>query len=390
MQSEPSANQAAAGPDRLRPALLAAETRRPSRAGACIDPAPRVGLRTWDDLPPPLSTDSADDALARMRAMFEGALNGILLAYDKGVYVDANPAICRMLGYSRDELVGRSVRDLVAADVDPASLWQRFINDRHQMGRVALRHHDGHLVMVDYMATSHILPDLHLSVLEDASARMQAEAALCAAQDKLKALSVQQQTQFEAFRAEMARDLHDEVGQSLSALQLEADRIADVAPASAERIRELVQQSLSSLRDVARSLRPPALDCGLVPALRALARDTARASDLDVALELPAQAPALAPNVEVAVFRLAQEALNNAIRHACASKLSLCLDQQGGDMVLEICDNGVGFACEQTVHEGGLGLLGMRERALLAGAELQTISARGAGTLVRVRVPLNV
>jgi PAS domain S-box-containing protein len=332
--------------------------------------------------------DGDDPARARMLATFEGTLNGILLADDRGVYVDANPAICRMLGYSRDELIGKSVHELVAADASPAALWQRFIDDRHQHGRVPLRHRDGQTVMVDYTATSNILPDLHLSVLEDATTRMRDEEALLAAKHELVSLSAQQQLQFEAFRAEVARDLHDELGQTLAALQIEADRVATVAPESAQRIRDMVQHSLASLGVITRSLRPPALDCGLVPALRALARDTARARDLEVTVELPPQLPPVSPDLEVTVFRLAQEALNNALRHAQASKLSLCLAHQGSTMVLEISDNGVGFSTDDAVREGSMGLLGMRQRALLAGAELQTISARGAGTLVRLRVPL--
>lgn len=318
----------------------------------------------------------------RLQALFDGALNGILLVDDSGTYVDANPAICRLLGYGRDELVGMTVHQLVVEQAQPAAMWRRFIDERRQIGRVALRHKRGHRVVVDYMATTNILPGLHLSVLEDASARVQAEEASQAA------LSAQQQAHFEAFRGELALDLHDEIGQSLSALQLEADRLEALAPDAAERIRGLVRQGITSLRDISRSLRPPTLDLGLVPALKALARDTTQRSDLDVATEFPAQPRPLPAPLELALYRVAQEALNNALRHSGATRLSLRLVQDEATLTLEVCDNGRGFQPATVAATAGLGLQGMQERARAAGAELDILSTPGAGSLIRVRCPL--
>jgi PAS domain S-box-containing protein len=385
MISAPGATEAASGPAPSLPIIsLSSEGHAQDHTGPDGTPyemAALVGLE--------VGQDSDDEALGRMLAIFEGALSGILLADNEGVYVDANPAICRMLGHTREELVGRSIHDFVSTEANVAELWQRFIDDRHQIGRVALRHKSGHLVLLEYRATSNILPGLHLSVMEDATTRVMAEEGLHAAQKKLIALSAQQQSQFEAFRAEMARDLHDELGQTLGALQLEVQRVEAVVPNLTGHIRALVDQSLSSLRDVTRSLRPPALDLGLLPALRALARDISRASDLDVALELPATLPRLSPDAELMAFRLAQEALNNAVRHSQASQVSLCVSQTNSAVSLEICDNGVGFLIDSVGHESGFGLLGMRERALLAGAELQIVSAPGEGTWVRAVFPMN-
>ncbi len=327
------------------------------------------------------------EALARLQALFDGALNGILLADDQGTYVDANPAICSLLGYARSELVGMSAQQLVVSDAQPATLWRRFLDERRQVGRVALRHKNGQAQLVDYMATAHVQPGLHLSVLEDATKRSETESTLHRAQQKLLALKEQHHERFEEFRAGLARDIHDELGQTLVALQLEADRLQALSPTSAQRIRELVTESMCSVRQLSLALRPAALDLGLVPALKALAVDTTRRSDMDVVTEFPAFLPPLPAVADLMLFRIAQEALNNTMRHADASHvcLSLSLSQDDDALTLEIGDDGCGFEPNTGDSAGGFGLLGMRERAEVAGAELAVISAPGSGALVRVR-----
>lgn len=340
----------------------------------------------WGPSPQEPDAAPADEVRLRLQALFDSALHGILLANDEGIYVDANPAICQMLRYERHQLVGMSVQQLVAAQEPVDELWQRFIDDRRQVGRVALNCGDGRVLMVDYMATTNIQPGLHLSVLQDASERSRTEATLRAAQHRLVELATEQELRIEALRAEVARDLHDELGQTLGALQLEADRLQALAPGPAQRIRELVREGMSSVRDLSLALRPAALDLGLLAALRALAADTTRRTELDVATDLPPALPSLAAPVELMLFRIAQEALSNAARHAGARRVSLCLQQQPDLLLLEVYDDGSGFDAEAV--PGGLGLAGMRERAELIGARFGLLSAPGAGTLVQVQLPL--
>lgn len=348
----------------------------------------RVGWTPWsprgDQAGSKTDAPADNRAAARLQALLDGALNGILLADDRGVYVDANPAICRMLGFERSELVGMTVQQLVVPQAQPDALSRRFLDERRLVGRVALRCKDGSVLQVDYMATTNIQPGLHSSVLEDATRRSETETTLRVAQQKLSTMAAQQHMSFEAFRAGLARDLHDELGQTLGALLLEADRLRDVAPASAKRISELVREGMSSVRDVSLALRPATLDLGLVAALRALAADTTRRSDLDVATELPADLPPLPAFAELMLFRIAQEALSNAVRHAGASQVSMCLSHHDKSLTLEVCDDGRGFDPAAAAGGGGLGLAGMRERAELIGARLTLMSAAHAGTLVRV------
>ena len=192
----------------------------------------------------------------------------------------------------------------------------------------------------------------------------------------------------EAERHRIAQELHDEVGQSLTVVLLGLKRVESQAPASLVpdlvAVRESARTSLDDVRRVARRLRPGVLeDLGLASALAALATEFADHSDAAVRRSFAPGLPALSPEAEVVVYRVAQEALTNAARHADAQSVELSLRRQGDQVVLEVTDDGRGF---EGLEEGS-GLMGMRERAALVRAELSVISQPRRGTTVRLRVP---
>ncbi len=190
----------------------------------------------------------------------------------------------------------------------------------------------------------------------------------------------------EGERRRIARELHDEVGQALTAVILQLDR-ADRSP-GADRLaeaRETVRASLEEVRGIARRLRPEALDdLGLRSALAALTNDMTRRTGLLVERRISPALPALDPEEELVVYRVAQEALTNVVRHAATRSAELCLDARDGRVELEVRDGGAGF--EPGAAPESAGLVGMRERALLIGAELEVRGAVGAGTSVRLRL----
>lgn len=192
----------------------------------------------------------------------------------------------------------------------------------------------------------------------------------------------------ESERARIARELHDEVGQTLTAVALRAERAADEPPQQTEALREIAETVLRSLDDVhriGRELRPEALDdLGLVNALIALSSRVSRQSGIPVRRDLDGQLPPLAPEVELVVYRVAQEALTNALRHARPTGLGLALRQSDDHVVLTVSDDGRGLP----EHRRERGLLGMRERAMLIEAELQIGPASAGGTVVRLSVPV--
>ncbi|MEU6304356.1 HAMP domain-containing sensor histidine kinase [Streptomyces chartreusis] len=193
----------------------------------------------------------------------------------------------------------------------------------------------------------------------------------------------------EAERRRIAQELHDEVGQSMTAILLVLKRAADDAPEplreDLKQAQEITRESLDEVRRLVRRLRPGVLeDLGLVSALTSLSQDFATHTGLRVVRRLDGDLPALDHESELVLYRVAQESLTNAARHADASRVEVSLHGADEAVVLEIADDGRGIeaACE------GAGIRGMRERALLAGATLDITSTPGTGTRIRLTAPV--
>jgi len=192
----------------------------------------------------------------------------------------------------------------------------------------------------------------------------------------------------EGERRRIARELHDEIGQSLTVVLLGLKRAVDRAPDELREELHAVQETLrSSLNDVgrvARRLRPDVLeDLGLLSALNALATEFSQMSGVPVQRRLKPDLPALSAEKELVIYRIAQESLTNVARHAHASRVELSLRAEPDAVVLRVADNGRG-----EVREEGAGIRGMRERALLINARLDIEAVPGVGTDVRLVVPV--
>ena len=195
----------------------------------------------------------------------------------------------------------------------------------------------------------------------------------------------------EAERKRVARDLHDEVNQALTALLLRLEAAAQHAPeelrAEIDETKQLANQAMMELLDLARQLRPTTLDDhGLAAALATQVRDYDRSGPARATLELDQDLKDLPQDVEVVIYRVAQEALTNATRHSKAEHIDVSLGRIDSKVVLQVWDDGTGFAFADETK--GLGLSGMRERALLVDGSLVVDSSPGKGTTVRLEVPL--
>ena len=192
-------------------------------------------------------------------------------------------------------------------------------------------------------------------------------------------------------RARIARDLHDEVNQSLTGLLLRLEAMREKAPpelagALAE-VRTLANQALQELLTLARQLRPTALDdLGLKAALAGHVAAVGRQSGIETSFESEGDIASVPQDVQVVTYRVAQEALSNAVRHSGAAHLNVRLEREDGSVELSVADDGRGFTFDQASR--GLGLAGMRERALLVNGELQVESRPQVGTRVRLLVPI--
>jgi two-component system sensor histidine kinase UhpB len=193
-------------------------------------------------------------------------------------------------------------------------------------------------------------------------------------------------------RRRIARELHDEVGQTLTGVVLQLQGLHGVRPADLDAqldaVQEIAREGVEQVREIARGLRPQALDeFGLRSALVTLASGFAERSHLDVRHRVARGLPALAPEQDLAIYRVAQESLTNVARHADAASVELALTQMNGTVILEVADDGRGVTDAQAFGQG-VGLGGMRERALLVGGRLTVGRRAEGGTEVRFEVPL--
>jgi signal transduction histidine kinase len=200
----------------------------------------------------------------------------------------------------------------------------------------------------------------------------------------------------ETERRHLARELHDEIGQALTAGKINLQAAISSAGAAASGKLEdtiaILDRLLGQVRQISLNLRPSTLDdLGLVPALRSLLDEQGRRASVTVRLTADDMPENLSPEIQTTCFRIAQEAITNAIRHADATQIDVDLRCEVGNLWLLIRDNGAGFYVEsvraQTI---GLGLIGITERAALIGGRTRIISSPGKGTTIEVVLPLTL
>ncbi len=197
-------------------------------------------------------------------------------------------------------------------------------------------------------------------------------------------------------RRRLARELHDGLGQTLTALKTQLERLAQKAEAVPGELRsrladsvQLAGLALHETRELSRLLRPPVLDdLGLLPALSWLARTLEQRAGLAVGLRAEGLDRRLEPDIETLVFRLAQEALTNVLKHAQSPRAEVAVVRSAGRLSLRVADCGVGFDTAAADDAPGSGLRGMRDRVELFGGRFGVRSASGEGTVVEVEIPL--
>jgi signal transduction histidine kinase len=213
--------------------------------------------------------------------------------------------------------------------------------------------------------------------------------------EQLRALASHLQSIREEERRRIAREIHDELGQALTAIKIALSSLIVALPEEqrllrrAESIVRLVDQTIEAVHRISTELRPGLLDdLGLVAAVEWAAEDFEARTGTKCRLDLPVDALAIDSERATAIFRIVQETLTNIARHANASEVDMRLSRKDDHLLLEVHDNGAGMDDEKISASGSLGILGMRERALLLGGQLTLSSGPGKGTVVRLRIPL--
>ena len=343
----------------------------------------------------------------RFRTLVEMLPNGVQRNDLSGRITFSNPAHCRMHGYEPGELIGRYIWDFKPTAEERAALIEQFqylVREQPEPKPVRTRDltRDGRIISVQVDWTYERDPSGRLtgfvSVISDITQQVEAEASLREFARRLQTLSRKLLAAQETERRRIATDLHDQIGQSLTALKMNLQSLrrsvgnGDEAQAWGACLKTL-DDTIQEVRNLSRALRPSVLDdLGLVPAIQWLLKSQIKQAGLKTRLQTNLDDVRLPPPIETAAFRIVQEAINNCLRHARARRLDVSVCSTGETLLLRIEDDGAGFEVQQALQRANrgdsLGLLGMQERAVLLDGDLQIESAPGQGTRICATIPI--
>ncbi len=340
----------------------------------------------------------------RWRAVFENSAAGIAVSDPASTRIlSANAAFQKMLGYSEEELRALSFLDITHENDREANrrLLTELLEGRRPSYEMQKRYRrkDGNLIwasiQVSMVPGTQSIPRFCMAIVENIAERKRAQEELQHSFQQLRALTARLQGIREEERKSVAREIHDELGQALTAIKIDLASLMRELPADQEQQRrrtdsilELVDQTIQSVRRISTELRPGILDdLGLVAALEWAAEEFETRTGTRCRLDLPGDDTEIDQERATAMFRIFQETLTNVARHAKASEVGVRLAKDNGDLTLEVHDNGRGIDEEELSAGGSLGILGMRERAALLGGELGIVGSPKKGTIVTVRIP---
>ncbi|HVB29089.1 MAG TPA: PAS domain-containing sensor histidine kinase [Terriglobia bacterium] len=325
--------------------------------------------------------------------MNEGAA---VLSSDHTV-LHCNGRFARFLGAGLQSVIGSSMRDLVWPD-DHAKLdaLLRRAAQRNCRGEIRLQSRKGAPLSVHLSLNPLRLDSTRTVCLiaSDLSEMKRAEQELRASSEQLRNLAARLLSVREEERARISREIHDELGQSLTAVKMDLAWLAGRLPRRngqmLKRIRstrQLADSIIQSIRRISTELRPAVLDLGLAAAVEWQVQEFQARSGIQCKVRLLTR-EVVASNASTALFRIFQETLTNVARHAKATRAEVVLQKQRDRVVLMIRDNGRGFDQADPSLSKSLGLLGMRERAAILGGQVNIASAPGKGTTVTAWIPL--
>lgn len=337
---------------------------------------------------------------ARFRSLFENATIGLYRTTPDGRILLANPALIRMLGYRSFEEISR--RNLETEGFEPSYSREQFRDSLEREGLIiglesSWTRRDGTVISVRESART--IRDPAGSVLyyegtvEDITERKRAEEALRRLADRLT-------TAQEDEHRRISRSLHDEAGQALTALSVRLHRLEKRFAEQSDgdnhlcselaELRQIAQSTQEGLRNMARTLHPSVLEhFGLTEAVRGFLQDAGLDSEAELRADVSDGFPRFSPTAESTTYRIIQEAVTNALRHAKARSIRVRFSGAGGAAVITIEDDGRGFDTQSSEALGGIGLVSMRERAEMIGGQLSISSFKGKGTSVMLSIPVS-
>jgi PAS domain S-box-containing protein len=387
--------------------------------GVASEPAPRRAERPAEAQPTGTVAGTAADMTslkaaqnhvqeteARLEAVVRSAMDAIITIDSDQRIVLFNAAAESMFGCQASEAVGQALERFIPERFRGAhrAHVERFSQTGETSRRMgvqtalwALRMDGTEFPIEASISHATVRGQMLLTViLRDVTERAAAEQEIRSAHRELRELSVAMLEVRELERTRIARELHDELGQALTALKMDVEMLGAALPAArtdlieqTATMRQLLDTTVGTTRRISSDLRPLVLDhLGLEAAAQWLAQNFSQRSGVPCDLSVDPTCSTLGEPHASALFRIMQESLTNVAKHAGAGRVEVRLDRQGPDAVLVISDDGVGMEREARAKPRSFGLRGISERVLLLEGQLEVASAPGAGTTLRVRIPL--
>jgi len=339
---------------------------------------------------------------ARLHNIIDSAMDAIIAIDDKQRIVLFNTAAETMFGCQQSEALGRALSQFIPERfrAEHGQHIERFghagVTSRRMGGSrvvMGLRRGGGEFpIDASISQVRQGAHKLYTVILRDVSERVAQDALVRQSREQLRELATAAHHAREQEQRRIARELHDELGQSLTALKMMVVAIEGADPQVMEklgRMQRVIDDTLGATRRLASELRPLILDdLGLFPAIEWLLDNFRERTGVACALAIQGGEVELDDTRATAVFRILQEALTNITRHARARKVDIAIRHGDSEVAIAVVDDGVGFSMQDAAATKSRGLLGMRERAYLLGGQLEIVSAPGKGTALEVRLPL--
>jgi PAS domain S-box-containing protein len=364
-----------------------------------------VGLFSWQIYERSETQNALHNVEARVGSIMDSAMDAIVSCDDQSRIVLFNSAAERVFGYKVADIKGQPL-DLLM----PARFRERHGEHISRFGKTGQtsRRMGDQTVLWGIRSTGEEFPIeasiSHLSetgrkfytvILRDITERFRAEEALRRSREQLRKLAAAAHLVREQEKSRIARELHDELGQALTALKIDLGWIESRLSSDDKGILEklhsmtnVLDHTVAATRRISADLRPLMLDdLGLLPAAEWLAQNFSERTGIPCEFACNVSELSLESEQATAVFRMLQESLTNAARHSHATQVEVNIFREGNDVTLTVRDNGMGFSLDRDRKIDSFGLLGIEERAYLLGGQVHITSAPGAGTEIEIRIP---
>ncbi len=315
----------------------------------------------------------------------------------------ANAAVEEVFGWRPEDLIGKSVTRFYRNEKEAEEIGRHFYSTlEHQRTFVSefhCRHKDGRDILCR-MRSSRIgerLKDRGIVITyEDITEQRRAEEELANSREQLRNLSIHLQSVREKESTRIAREIHDELGQSLSALQMDLAWLGPRLPTEdaalagkVQRMRHLVDATIDSVHRISTELRPILLDdLGLIAAMEWQVQEFQGRTGVQCVARLDCEDNSVEKDLATTLFRVFQEALTNVARHAEATRIEVRLARKGDELYLQVSDNGKGITAKQIGDPNSFGIVGIRERVNMWGGSVSITGKPGKGTILKVRIPM--